>query len=276
MLLVFCQSYVADITERLTSDRVVVSCSSVMRLQLHHCPLSLWGASCGLWREAADGGDSSRGWSERRQKCGPQAALQGAQGAPSTTRHEEQWRAAVSIQQQGLIDQLLDYVHFLPPVQVQRRRSLRRPSRAGGGGIFILWGVAGRLWEVWDKRTLLSGKEKVFVWTHSLRVVFRLLVRFLFSGLLLLLRADKLLHHLILLCILFIAALQGFVDGTETWWRRQQHRLSFTGLLQLLLPLHDLLPLLQLLLLLLQLKFKFSPLLQILLFLLLCQCRLLP
>ena len=145
--------------------------SSVMRLQLNHCPLSLWWASSRLWREATDGGDGGRGRGERGQQGGPQAALQGAQGASCTPRHPQQGRAAVSVQKQGLIDQLLDNVHFLAPVQVQGWRSLWRLRRARGGAVIILGGGAGCLrgfWVVvgWWQRVLMF----FLIWHHSFKV----------------------------------------------------------------------------------------------------------
>lgn len=130
---------------------------SVVRLQLHHCPLSLWGAPSSLWGETTYRGDCGRGRGEWRQQAGPQAALQGAQCASCTTWQQQQGGAAISVQQQGLIDQLLDNVHFLPPVQVQGWQSLWRLGRARGGAVSVLGGVAGCLRGVWERRKGLGG-----------------------------------------------------------------------------------------------------------------------
>lgn len=67
-----------------------------------------------------------------------------------------------------------------------------------------------------------------------------------------------------LLLSLVVAALQSLVDGAEPRGGRQQQGGSSVGLLQLLLPLEELLPLLQLFLLLLQLEMEVFPLLLVL------------
>lgn len=213
-----------------------------MRLQLHHCPLPLRGAAGGLRGETADWGDGGRGRGEGRQQTGPQAALQGAQSSSCTPWQQQQGGATVSVQQQRLINQLLDYVHFLAPVQVQGWGALWRPGRAGGAG------RVGGVWReaVWERRVSVF----VLVWPLG------------FTAGLLICSWFKLFWDILLLCFIFIlvfTVLQGFIYGAEARGGGQQ-----CCVLQLLLPLHDQLSPFQLLLLLLQLQLQLFPLLQLL------------
>lgn len=189
-----------------------------MRLQLHHCPLPLWRGPSGLWGETTHCGDSGRGGSEWRQKAGPQAALQGAQRASCTPRQQQHRGAAISVQQQGLIDQLLDNVHFLSPVQVWWRRLLGRLRGARGGAVSILRGVAERPQGMLE-RSLWWFLMFVIMWCHLFPFslcTLGLLLRPLHSQVHL---TDSLFFSFNLLLI--ITVLQSFVDCAEArgWWQ---------------------------------------------------------
>lgn len=220
-----------------------------MRLQLHHGPLLLRGTASGLWGEATDGGDRGRWGGEGGQQAGPQAALQGAERASGPAWQQQQGGAALPVQQERLIDQLLHDVHFLSPVQLGGRRLLWSCRRSWGGAVCIPGRVTARLRGVWrrwrrgERRLLPTG-----VSSHVGRLL---------PGLLPVPAPPT-------ISLLFVAVLQSFIDGAEARGRRQEDSLARIGLLQLLLPLHDLLSLLQLFLLPLQLQLQVPPLLQLL------------
>lgn len=234
--------------------------SSMMRLQLHHCPLLLWGTASGLRRETADRGDCGRWRGERRQQAGPQAALQGAQCASCTSWQQQQGGAALSVQQKRLIDQLLDNVYLLSPVQIEGWLLLWSCRWSRGGAVSIpgrVVGCLGGVWKRWRRGERWLLLTFVPMWCHTLTSVGYLHICRLLPRL-------PLVNIPPTIVLFLITALQSFIDGAEARGRGQEDSLAFVCLLQLLLPLHYLLSLFQLFLLLLQLQLEVSPLFHLL------------